>query len=116
MVINQDTPNGKINITGEAIATVTAETALGCYGVVGLTKKDSTHEIDILEANEYPKGVFVRNTKNGYEVYLYIVVAYGVKITEIAAEVQKRVKYVLEKTFDIRFNMINVYIHGVKQM
>lgn len=116
MVINQETPNGKIKITIDAIATVAAETALGCYGVVGLTHKESGHEIDLLEKEDYAKGVFVRNTSNGYVVDIYIILAYGVKITEIAAEVQKRVKYVLEKTFDIRFYATNVYVHGIKLM
>jgi hypothetical protein len=45
-----------------------------------------------------------RKKKSGYEVDVYLVVAYGVKITEVVSEVQKKVQYVLEKTFQIPFN------------
>ncbi len=118
MVIDKQTPYGGINISMEAIGTVAGAAATECYGVVGMSSKNSLRENinELLKAENYYKGVNPRKTKDGYEVDIYIIVAYGVKITEVVAEVQKKVKYVLEKTFDIKFKAINVYVQGLKNL
>ena len=48
------------------------------------------------------------------ELDLYIIVSHGVKISEVVSEVQKRVKYALERSLELDFNVINVYVQGVK--
>ena len=47
---------------------------------------------------------------------IYIVVSYGLRITEIVSAVQKKVRYELEKTFNIKFAAINVYVQGIKNI
>ena len=47
---------------------------------------------------------------------MYIIVGSNLKITEIVSEVQKRVKYELEKTFGIKFRSVNVYVLGVDRL
>jgi uncharacterized alkaline shock family protein YloU len=37
-----------------------------------------------------------------------------VKMTEIITEVQKKVKYDLEKKFIVKFKAVNVYIQSIK--
>ena len=71
---------------------------------------------ELLRIENYSKGVFARETKGGVEVEMYIAVAYGLKITEVVSEVQKKVKYVLEKTLDIKFKSINVFVKGIKSV
>lgn len=118
MVIDKQTPFGGINISMDAIASVAGSAALECYGVVGMSSKNSIRENinDLLKKENFAKGVLAKKNRGGYEVDIYIIVAYGLKITEIVAEVQKKVKYVLEKTFDIKFKGINVYVQGIKVM
>ena len=38
------------------------------------------------------------------------------KISEIVYEVQKKVKYVLEKTLDIDVEAVNVYVQSIRVM
>lgn len=118
MVIDKQTPFGGINISMDAIASVAGSAALECYGVVGMSSKNSIRENinELLKKENFAKGILAKKTREGYEVDIFIIVAYGLKITEIVAEVQKKVKYVLEKTFDIKFKAINVYVQGVKVM
>lgn len=116
MNIDKQTPYGGINISIQAIGSVAGNAAADCYGVLGLASKSSSVIENLLTKKEYYKGVIPKKEKNGYAVDLYIVVAYGVKITEIVTEVQKKVKYVLEKTFDMKFKAINVYVQGVKNL
>jgi len=116
MGIDKKTVYGGINISLEAIASVAGTAATECYGVVGLASKNSLREniADLLKEDSFYKGVFAKKDKDDYSVDLYIIVAYGVKITEVVSEVQKKVKYVLEKTFDIKFKGVNVFVQGLK--
>jgi len=118
MTIDKSTPYGDINISIEAIASIAGNAATECYGVVGLASKSSIREniAELLKFDSFAKGIQVIKMKDAYEVNVYIVVAYGLKITEIVSEVQKKFKYVLEKTFDLNFKAINVYVQSLKNI
>ena len=117
MSIKEKTPYGGINISTEAIATVAGRAASECYGVLGLSSKNSLRDniFELLKAEDYTKGVYARKGKKGYEVDVYLYCAYGVKLNEILSEVQKRVKYVLEKTFEVKFPSVNVFVTDVRE-
>ncbi len=118
MTIEKNNTKGNISITMDAIASIAGNAATECYGVVGLVPKTGIRaEIaQLLRIDNYCKGVFAKETKNGIEVEMYILVPYGLKLTEIVSEVQKKVKYVLEKTLDIKFKSINVFVKGIKNL
>ena len=118
MDIDKKTQFGVINITSDAIAQVASNAAGQCYGVVGMAQKRSIRsEINELLKNEsFSKGVFVTKRKDSFEVDIYIVVGYGLKITEIASAVQKKVKFDLERTFNMTFAAINIYVQGIKNI
>lgn len=119
MGIDKNTSYGKINISLEAIALVAGQAATTCYGVVGLSSKRSLKdEINaFLKKENYKDGATVKKTgKDAFEVNMYIIVGSNLKITEVVSEVQKRVKYELEKTFGIKFRSINVYVLGVDRL
>lgn len=119
MPIKKTNQFGKINISNEAIASVAADSVLECYGVVGISKKTSIHEaiIEILKRGNFSDGVFVsQDSKNNVYVDVYVSVAYDVKITEVLREVQNRVKYILEKTFEVKVKKVNVYAQSLKKV
>ncbi|HAA37977.1 MAG TPA: Asp23/Gls24 family envelope stress response protein, partial [Firmicutes bacterium] len=47
-------------------------------------------------------------------VDLYIIVSYGTKIPEVAANVQEKVKYTLEKLTGLNVTQVNVHVQGVR--
>ena len=106
---------GNINVTNEVIATIVGGAVTECYGVVGMASqkalKDGLYEL--LKRENYSRGVIVEDGETGINVDVYIIVGYGMKISEIVYEVQKKVKYVLETTLDIEISAINVYVQGV---
>ena len=80
-------------------------------------KKSIRSEINELLKNEnFNKGVVVSKRKDSIEVDIYIVVGYGLRITEIASAVQKKVKFDLERAFNVNFAAINIYVQGVKNI
>lgn len=118
MDIGKNNQYGAIKVSMDAIASVAGEAASECYGVVGLADKNSLRENinELLKKDDYVKGIYCRKNKKGYEVDVYLVVAYGVKLTEVVSEVQKKVQYVLEKTFALKFSNVNVYVQDVKEI
>ena len=119
MSIDKNTACGKIDISLNAIASVAGNAAMNCYGVVDLGDKKKVLKDDVREflgMEKRTQGIVAKKEKNKYLVNIYIVVVYGVKLNEVVSEVQKQVKYVLEKTFGLKFSAINVFVQDVKRL
>ncbi len=106
-----------INFTLADIAKEAELSATQCYGVIDLFKNDLANDdlIERLKKNG-PNGAVARKKKDGYEIDLYLVLSFGVRLTEVVVEIQKKVKYDLEKIFKVHFNAINIYVQGVKSL
>ena len=108
---------GRIDISRDALSTVIGNATTECYGVVGMaSQKMMDGFYDLLGKDNYSKGIVVEEGQTGSIINLYIIVGYGVKISEIVYEVQKKVKYVLEKTLDIDIEAVNVYVQSIRVM
>lgn len=118
MSISKSTQFGNINISIEAIASLAGGVVSECYGVVGMASQKVLKDglAEPLKKENYSKGVVVRQNEGKLELDLYIIVSHGVKISEVVHEVQKKVKYMLEKSLELDFNVINVFVQGVKVM
>ena len=116
MPINKTTGYGQIRISDNAIASIAGSAVIECYGVVGVTPKNPIKDgfNDLLKKENYSKGVIVRNKNGILDIDLFIIVCYGVKISEVVNEAQKRVKYNLEKNLNMDINSVNVYVEGIK--
>ena len=106
---------GTIEISKDAIAQVVASATLECYGVVGLAKSSALREemAKILKQPDYTQAIRIKGSKQPYSVDLFLVVAQDVKITEVVNEVQKKVRYVLEQTFQMKFAAVNVFVQSL---
>lgn len=118
MSVTRNTKFGDINISKEAITSLAGGVVSECYGVVGMASQKMLKDglAELLKKENYAKGVVVKETEGMLDLDIYIIVSHGVKISEVVLEVQKKVKYVLEKSLDIEINAVNVYVQGVKVM
>ncbi len=115
MNIENQNPFGTIVVNEAAISEAAREAALSCYGVVSIAPQPSTVPFLDEMFGIVPKpGVQVVKRSSGWHVSLYLNVIYGLKLTEIISAVQDQIKYSLEKTFDIKFKTVNIYIVGVE--
>lgn len=118
MSISKTTQYGNINISIDAIASLAGGVVTECYGVVGMASQKFLKDgiAELLKKENYTKGVVVRQKDDILELDLYIIVSHGVKISEVVHEVQTRVKYMLEKSLELDFKKINIYVQDVKVM
>ncbi len=116
MTIELKTNLGHINISNETIAQICGGAAVDCYGIVGMASKKQIKDgiSEILRKENYSKGVVVRNEDGELHIDLYIIVGYGTKISEVAHNVQTKVKYVLEQTIDMKADSVNIYVQSVR--
>lgn len=114
-MIKKTTDLGNINLSLDVVASITGGAATECYGVVGMSSQKIMKDgfYDLLKRDNYSKGIVVEDGETGIIINVYIIVGYGVKISEIVYEVQKKVKYVLETSLDVEVDSINVYVQGV---
>ena len=107
---------GNINISNEVIANVVGSKAVECYGIVGMASRQQVRDgiAEILGHENYAKGIVVKENWGEIVVDMYIITSYGVKISEVASNVQSTVKYTLEQTLKIKVKAINIYVQGVR--
>ncbi|WP_438317491.1 Asp23/Gls24 family envelope stress response protein [Sporosarcina sp. FA9] len=107
---------GKIDISSEVITQVVGEAAIECYGIVGMASRHQIRDglTDILRRENFARGVLVRNIGDDTHIDMYVIIGYGVKISEVAYQVQSKVKYTLQKTIGMNVKSVNIFVQGVR--
>lgn len=116
MPINKSTEYGNISISLDAISSLAGGTITECYGVVGMASQKAVRDgwAELLKKENYAKGVVVRQDAEGLVLDLYIIALHGINLHEVVYEAQKRVKYVLEKTLEVKCSQVNIFVQGVR--
>jgi len=118
MSIDRKTSFGTINVSNDAIAALVGGIVSECYGVVGMASQKLLIDglAELLRQDNYSRGVEVVRKDNSLEIGLYVIISYGTRVNQVVSELQKKVKYELEKTLDLDITAVNVYVQGVKVM
>ncbi|RDI47500.1 Asp23/Gls24 family envelope stress response protein [Falsibacillus pallidus] len=116
MSIELKTKYGQIDISNEVIATIAGGAAIDCYGIVGMASKNQIKDglTEILRKENFTRGVIVRQVNDEVHIDMYIIVSYGTKISEVAHNVQSKVKYTLDKTVGLSVESVNIFVQGVR--
>ncbi|WP_102271501.1 Asp23/Gls24 family envelope stress response protein [Cytobacillus massiliigabonensis] len=116
MSIELKTKFGQIDISNDVIATLAGGAAVDCYGIVGMASKQQIRDglTEILRKENFTRGVIVRQENDEVHIDMYIIVSYGTKISEIAHNVQSKVKYTLNQTVGLAIESVNIYVQGVR--
>ena len=116
MSVEKKSNYGNIVVTEEAIAGLVGGIITECYGVVGMASKKVLKDglAVLLKKENYSRGVVVKRRDDGLEIDLYIIVSFGVKISEVVQEAQKKVQYLLESTLSEPIYNVNVFVQGVR--
>lgn len=107
---------GKIEIAPDAVASLASQAVLQSYGVVGLAARSLRNGIaQLLHPQEsHRRGVEVRVRDNEITIDLFVVLEYGVRVSEVARNIQESVKYNVERALGLPVTEVNVHIQGLR--
>ena len=105
---------GKVNISDDVVATIAGIAANEIEGVYGMSGGVASGIAEKLGAKKSPqKGVKIDTKQEGTIIDLCVVVEFGVRIPELAWNIQENVKNSVETMTGITVSCVNVHIDGV---
>jgi uncharacterized alkaline shock family protein YloU len=106
---------GKVEVTTRAVATIAAMAVFECYGVVGMASKTLRDGLAVLLQHDNPhRGIDVHFVDhNRIVVDLYVVIEYGLRISEVAQSIMSGVKFAVERSLELPVVQVNVNVQGV---
>ena len=107
-------PIGNIYISNRAIATVVCQSAVMCYGVVGLAPKNLAEGLAQVLIKDPTLGVSVKYDRDTIDIDVFIIVEYGTRIKSVAASVSDSIRFQVEKTIGLPVRNVNVHIRGLR--
>lgn len=112
---------GEINVTIETIESIISLNLADVKGVVGSRKSIIKEITDMLrgdtsenEREEASRTIKVEIKDNKPLINLYIIIKYGVRMPDIAWDIQNRVKEGLMKKLGINIDKIDIHIQGIQ--
>lgn len=116
MPIHKSTEYGDIEISLDAIANLVGGTINECYGIVGMASQKILKDgwAELLKRENYSRGVIVRQDGNSLILDIYVIALQGIKLSEVMIAAQQRIRYVLEKTLEIKVEAVNLFVQGVR--
>lgn len=114
MSIEQEEKLGAVKISDDVIAICVINAALTTKGVAGLSGGlTDTISRNLLGKEPLKKGIKLSKEDDAIIIDIYVIVDYGVKIPEVAWNIQKNVKKEVESMVDITIKTINIHVQGV---
>ena len=105
---------GSIKISDDVIASIASAAAIEVSGIAGMSTGIAGEIYEFIGKKNPAKGVKIVNGDNSVTVDIFIIVDYGVKIHEVAGEVQRKVKSAIEEMTGLDIPAVNVHVQGVK--
>ena len=104
-----DLADGRLTISRDAVAEIVAETALSCYGVVGISAGTRVGRMLRRE------GISVEGDAHALRIELHVVVEHGLNLAEVASTVRSQVGYEVERLTGLDVSAVEVIIQRVRQ-
>lgn len=105
---------GRIDVSPIAVGHIASAAVLKCYGVVGMASPDLRGGLAELLNRDLHRGVRVEHVNDQFIIDLYVIIQYGTRISEVAHNIMRNVKYRVEKSLGIPVSRVNVHVHGLR--
>jgi uncharacterized alkaline shock family protein YloU len=107
---------GRIEVFPSAVAAIAGHAALRCYGVSGMAARGLRDGVaELLRRESVDRGTDVVEVDGGLAIDLYVIVQYGMRISEVAHNLQETVKFEVERAVNVPVVEVNVNVQGVKE-
>ena len=109
---------GKVEVSPEAIATITAQAILEkTYGVVGLAaRRLHNGRAETLRPERYHEGIEIRFEGDQIILDLYVIIEYGIRVSEVAHNIMSNVKFEVERHLGRSVAEVNVNVQGLRTL
>ena len=95
---------------------VAAHAALGCYGITGMAARGLRDGVaELLHRGNVARGVEVVDMEGGLAIDVFVIVQYGIRISEVAHNLQQAVKFEVERSVNVPVAQVNVNVQGVRE-
>ncbi len=105
---------GSVQIADEIVSVIAGLAATEVEGVNKMYGNITNEIVSKLTMKKLSKGVKATIHDDTVDVYLKLVLDYGVNIAKVSAEVQERVKGAIETMTGLTVNEINIRIAGIQ--
>ena len=106
---------GVIEFSRDLIGNLAGIATTECFGVVGVvSNRLSTGINDLLGRESLSKGVDVAFGEDTLQIRVNVVVSYGVRITTIADNIIKNIKYTIERYTGLKVDKVEVSVQGIR--
>ncbi|NLY71063.1 MAG: Asp23/Gls24 family envelope stress response protein [Clostridiales bacterium] len=114
MALAEEEKLGYVKISDEVIAICVLNATLKTEGVSSLSGgiTDSISK-NILGKEPLYKGIKVNQSEDGVTIDVSVIVKYGVKIPEVAWDIQENVKKEVEEMIEMPVKAVNIHVNGV---
>lgn len=108
-------PLGRITIASSAVAHIVGETALECYGVVGMAARGPLKAPRRLLGRDRAEGIEIGRDGDEVTIELHVVVEYGLNLAEVASTIRNRVAYEVQRLTGLPVRAVEVHIEDVRK-
>lgn len=112
-LIDSNIEKGSIKIADEVVGIIAGIAATEIDGIAGMSGGIAGGIAEILGRKNLSNGVKVQVGEREAAVDLYVIVDYGVRIPEVAQDVQQNVKCAIENMTGLSVIEINIHVQGV---
>lgn len=106
---------GVISYNESTLANVAGLIAMECYGIVGMSSKRVTDGIvELLNFNNFDKGIKVTIKDKAISLQMFIVVEYGVSLATVANNVIDTIKYKLEQLTGLNVDRVDITVSDIR--
>lgn len=110
---NENDING-VKIANEVVAIIAGVATSEVAGVAGMSGGIVGGISEMLGKKNFSKGIKVDVEENDAIIEIYIIVDYGVRIPDVAWNLQKKVKTAVEEMTGLNVLKVNIHVQGVK--
>lgn len=108
-------PEGKIEISISAIASIASHAVLSNYGVVGMAAKNMVDGIANALTRDARKGIEVTITPEKTVIIdVFVIMEYGTNLAQVSRSLANAVRYQVEQATELTVEHVHVHVQGLR--
>ncbi len=104
---------GTVKISDDVVSIISGIAATEVKGVAGMSGGIAGGIAELLGRKNQSKGVKVTIGEKEVNIDLHVIMEYGVKIPDVAWEIQEKVKKAVETMTGLKVVEVNIHVQGV---